>query len=53
MTATSTTAHRICPFCEAACGLEVDVDQNKVVRIRADDQDVSIQGHGVSPPGRR
>ena len=43
MTAT-TRAHRICPFCEACCGLEIDVEQNKVVRIRADGQDVFSKG---------
>jgi anaerobic selenocysteine-containing dehydrogenase len=44
MTETSTRAHRICPFCEACCGLEIDVEQNKVVRIRADEHDVFSKG---------
>ncbi len=44
MTETSTRAHRICPFCEACCGLEIDVERNKVVRIRADDNDVFSKG---------
>ncbi|MES2898592.1 MAG: molybdopterin-dependent oxidoreductase [Pseudomonadota bacterium] len=38
------TAHRICPFCEACCGLEVDVQDNKPVRIRGDEHDVFSKG---------
>ncbi len=40
------TAHRICPFCEACCGLEVDVElrQKRVVRIRGDQADVFSAG---------
>jgi len=37
-------AHRICPFCEACCGLELDLEENKVVRIRGDEQDVFSHG---------
>ncbi|MCE3603969.1 molybdopterin-dependent oxidoreductase [Massilia sp. P8910] len=40
----TTSAHRICPFCEACCGLELDLEQNKVVRIRGDTNDVFSHG---------
>ncbi|ATQ75446.1 molybdopterin-binding oxidoreductase [Massilia violaceinigra] len=38
------SAHRICPFCEACCGLELDLEENKVVRIRGDANDVFSHG---------
>eukprot|EP01036_Dinobryon_divergens_P000834 gene834-1089_t len=44
MTTTTASAHRICPFCEACCGLELDLEGGKVVRIRGDDQDVFSHG---------
>ncbi|UUZ52854.1 hypothetical protein LP419_27300 [Massilia sp. H-1] len=44
MTTQATVARRICPFCEACCGLELDVDNNRVVRIRGDEQDVFSGG---------
>lgn len=44
MTSPSASAHRICPFCEAACGLELDLDGGKVVRVRGDAQDVFSHG---------
>jgi anaerobic selenocysteine-containing dehydrogenase len=53
MTEQATTAYRICPFCEAACGLEVDVEvgvevnlekKRRVVRIRGDRNDVFSNG---------
>ena len=40
----ATIAHRICPFCEAACGLELDLEQDQVVRIRGDAADVFSAG---------
>ena len=40
----STSAHRICPFCEASCGLTVEVEDKRVVRIRGDDDDVFSHG---------
>lgn len=40
----ATGAHRICPFCEACCGLELDLEENKVVRIRGDASDVFSHG---------
>ncbi|HZV65618.1 MAG TPA: molybdopterin-dependent oxidoreductase [Telluria sp.] len=38
------TAHRICPFCEACCGLEIDLEAQRVLRIRGDRQDVFSHG---------
>ncbi|CDG81705.1 molybdopterin-dependent oxidoreductase [Janthinobacterium agaricidamnosum] len=35
---------RICPFCEASCGLEIEVDGGKVGRIRGDQADVFSKG---------
>ena len=44
MTSPTTTAHRICPFCEACCGLELDIESQQVVRIRGDASDVLSAG---------
>ncbi len=44
MTLPHASAHRICPFCEAACGLAIDIDERKVVRIRGDNDDVFSRG---------
>ena len=44
MSLTAAVAHRICPFCEACCGLELDLDKQQVVRIRADEHDVFSAG---------
>ncbi|MES2130138.1 MAG: molybdopterin-dependent oxidoreductase [Pseudomonadota bacterium] len=41
---TEHTAKRICPFCEACCGLDVEIDSDRVVRIRADEHDVFSKG---------
>ena len=44
MTISATLAHRICPFCEACCGLELDLEEQQVVRIRGDQHDVFSAG---------
>lgn len=44
MTQHTASAHRICPFCEACCGLELDLEDSKVVRIRGDQADVFSHG---------
>ena len=44
MPSPATTAYRICPFCEACCGLELDLEANQVVRIRGDERDVFSSG---------
>ena len=39
------TRHTFCRVCEATCGLEVDVDANRVVAIRPDPKHVVSQGY--------
>ncbi len=39
------TVHKTCNLCEATCGLLIDVEDNKVVKIRADEQDPFSRGH--------
>ena len=34
-----------CPLCEAMCGIEVDVEADRVVRIRGDAKDEFSRGH--------
>lgn len=45
-----TVAHRICPLCEACCGLEFRVSGNKVISIRGHDEDVFSHGY-ICPKG--
>jgi anaerobic selenocysteine-containing dehydrogenase len=42
--------YRTCPLCEATCGLEVAVEDAKVVRIRGDRDDVFSHGF-ICPKG--
>ncbi|MGE3767947.1 MAG: molybdopterin-dependent oxidoreductase, partial [Kofleriaceae bacterium] len=44
------TARRICPLCEACCGLELTIDDDKVVAIRGNDADV-LSGGFICPKG--
>lgn len=44
------TGHRICPLCEATCGLEVTLDGPQVVSVRGADDDLFSQGF-VCPKG--
>ena len=44
------TAHRICPFCEAACGLTVQLRGDEVVAVRGDKDDVFSRGY-LCPKG--
>ncbi len=41
----STTHHRICPLCEACCGLEITVASGKVISIRGHEADVLSAGY--------
>jgi anaerobic selenocysteine-containing dehydrogenase len=47
------TVYRVCPFCEATCGLEVELDGERVTRVRGDRRDPFSRGfvcpkaHGV------
>ena len=45
-----TVVHRICPFCEACCGLEVKVAGGRVVGIRGHEADVFSHGY-MCPKG--
>ena len=47
---TTTTHHRICPLCEACCGLEIKVQAGKVISIRGHDADVFSAGY-ICPKG--
>ncbi|PWF48285.1 molybdopterin-dependent oxidoreductase [Massilia glaciei] len=38
------SVRRICPFCEACCGLALELEENRVVRVRGDDADVFSAG---------
>lgn len=42
----TTTHHTFCRICEALCGLRVEVDGDRVVSVRPDDQHVGTQGFG-------
>jgi anaerobic selenocysteine-containing dehydrogenase len=44
------TAHRICPFCEAACGLTVQLRGEQVLSVRGDNDDVFSRGY-LCPKG--
>jgi anaerobic selenocysteine-containing dehydrogenase len=44
------TAYRVCPLCEATCGLEVTLDGDRVVGARGDRQDLFSRGF-VCPKG--
>ena len=46
----TTTHHRICPLCEACCGLEIKVQNSKVISIRGHDADVFSAGY-ICPKG--
>ena len=50
MSATAATAIRTCPLCEATCGLEIEVEDGRIGRIRGDEQDVFSQGF-ICPKG--
>ena len=41
---------RTCPLCEAMCGLEVTVEDDRVIRVRPDQEDVWSRGY-ICPKG--
>lgn len=45
-----TIAHRICPFCEACCGLELTITDGRVTRVRGHEADVFSKGY-LCPKG--
>jgi anaerobic selenocysteine-containing dehydrogenase len=46
----TTTHHRICPLCEACCGLEIKTDADRIISIRGHDADVFSAGY-ICPKG--
>ena len=42
--ANRTTVHRVCPFCEATCGLAVEVEGDAIVAVRGDKEDPFSRG---------
>jgi anaerobic selenocysteine-containing dehydrogenase len=38
------TVHRVCPFCEATCGLKIEVAGDQIVSVRGDENDPFSQG---------
>lgn len=47
---TTRTHHRICPLCEACCGLEIKVQSGRVISIRGHEADVLSRGY-LCPKG--
>jgi anaerobic selenocysteine-containing dehydrogenase len=45
-----TTLHRICPLCEACCGLELKISGQQVIGIRGHKEDVFSHGY-ICPKG--
>ena len=46
----ATTHFRSCPLCEATCGLAIEVDGDRVISVRGDDDDPFSRGY-VCPKG--
>jgi anaerobic selenocysteine-containing dehydrogenase len=46
----ATTGYRICPLCEACCGLELQIEDGVVTQIRGHDADV-LSGGFICPKG--
>jgi anaerobic selenocysteine-containing dehydrogenase len=44
------TAYRICPLCEACCGLEIKLEGPRIASVRGDDADVFSAGY-LCPKG--
>lgn len=42
--------YRICPLCEATCGLRIEADGRRVVRVAGDDADTFSEGY-ICPKG--
>ena len=38
------TVHRVCPFCEATCGLKIQVEGDAIVSVRGDEADPFSRG---------
>lgn len=46
----ATVHHRICPICEACCGLEIRTEQDRIISIRGHEADVFSAGY-ICPKG--
>lgn len=46
----SRTVYRACNLCEAICGLAIEVEEDRVVSVRGDEQDPFSRGH-ICPKG--
>ncbi|MBO3745785.1 molybdopterin-dependent oxidoreductase [Streptosporangiaceae bacterium NEAU-GS5] len=46
----TTTAYRTCPLCEAVCGLQLTIDQGRMVDVRGDHEDPFSRGF-ICPKG--
>jgi len=46
----TSTHFRTCPLCEATCGLQIDMTDDRIVRIRGDREDVFSHGY-ICPKG--
>ncbi|MCG8668281.1 MAG: molybdopterin oxidoreductase family protein [Pseudomonadales bacterium] len=42
---TESTCYRVCHICEAACGLELVIDEGEVVSVKGDPKDPLSEGH--------
>ncbi len=50
MPATARTAIRTCPLCEATCGLQLTIEDDRITRVRGDADDVFSKGF-ICPKG--
>ena len=50
MSAARRTVHRVCTLCEASCGLRFEVEGDRILSVRPDEDDVFSQGY-VCPKG--
>ena len=50
MTVTATTSFHTCPLCEATCGLELNIEDGQITRVRGDREHVFSHGF-ICPKG--
>ncbi|HYK66114.1 MAG TPA: hypothetical protein VEY94_14315, partial [Patescibacteria group bacterium] len=39
------TVYRVCPFCEATCGVSIEVERRTILSVRGDKQDPFSRGY--------
>ena len=39
------TVYRVCPFCEATCGLAIEVNRDSIASVRGDKDDLFSHGY--------